>query len=583
MRQRRWMLTPENPQAGEFAAELGVSPVVAQILLNRGIDQKQRALSFMRPSLLELHAPNLMPGMEAASARLAEAIRGGEAIVVYGDYDVDGITGTAILWHAITLLGGKVSWYIPHRVEEGYGINGAAIGQICEQGAKLIISVDCGITAVDEVAEARRRGVDVIITDHHEWRADGVLPPASVLVHPRLPVGAGSYPNPHLCGSGVAMKLAWATGQRFAGGNGKVSTELREFLLNATSLAALATIADVVPLEGENRILTHFGLLGLKQCRINGVRTLLESAGLLSEKVDSYHVGFLLAPRLNAAGRMGRAAEAVELLTHATPERAREIAASLDQQNRLRQETEKKIVEEALKQIEALKLDAPERRAIVVGAEGWHAGVIGIVASRIVDRFYRPAIVVSLDGEGGHGSGRSVAGFHLAQALAEMGDLLEGSGGHEMAAGLRMKRENFESFRERFTEHVGQRLNPELLMGELRLEAKATLPQIDGGLVRQLQMLGPFGQGNPRPLLYCQDVELAGDANVVGRSGEHVQLRLRQGESLMKGIAFKFGKMAGELRRGRRIDIAVEPQLNTFNGRTSVEVQVLDIRLASGA
>ena len=576
---RRWNVLPKQEGAQALAGALGVSAIIGQILLNRGFSDVETARQFLHPSLLMLHDPALIEGMDKAAERIAAAVRAGEKIVIYGDYDVDGITATATLWHAITILGGIVDWYIPHRLDEGYGLNGQAITQICDAGAKLIISVDCGITAIYPVKVACARGVDVIVTDHHDWRPDGVLPDCVVVLHPRFPIGAATYPNPNLCGSGVAMKLAWAAGLKFSGGNGKVNAALRELLLNATSLAALATIADVVPLVGENRILAHFGLLGLKRSTLTGVKALLQSAGLLSGKVDSYDVGFRLAPRLNACGRMGHAADAVEMLTKATPARALEIAAFLEEQNRQRQDTEKQITAEALEQIERLGLGAEENHAIVVGAEGWHAGVIGIVASRIVDRYHRPAIVVSLAGEEGHGSGRSITGFHLANGLALMGDLLLGSGGHEMAAGLTLKATNFEAFRARFMEYAKSAISPELLQRELRLECEVMLSDITMAFAAELQKVGPFGPGNPRPIFCCRDVELAADANVVGKSGDHLQLRLRQGSHLMKGIAFGFGKMANELRRGTRVDLAIAPTINEYNGNRSVEVEVKDVRV----
>lgn len=580
MHTKRWRVLPRQPQAQEFARTLGIDPIIAQALLNRGITDADFARQFMHPSLLSLHDPSLLGNMARAAARVAQAVRSGEKIVIYGDYDVDGIAGTTILWHAIGMLGGNVDYYIPHRVDEGYGINCEAIDEICAGGAKLLISVDCGITAHEPAQLACDRGVDLIITDHHEPHPDGGLPKCFCILHPRMAAeNAKPYPNPNLCGAGVALKLAWACGQQFAGGNGKVKVELRQLLVNATSLAALATIADVVPLIGENRIITYFGLTAIKQCSLIGVQALLESAGLLNEKVDSYHVGFMLAPRLNACGRMGHAQEAVEMLTRATSERAREIATGLEQQNRERQATEKQILAQALAQITELKLDAEEHHAIVVGGEGWHAGVIGIVASRIVDRFHRPAIVVSLDGGEGHGSGRSIAGFHLANALCAMGDLLDGSGGHEMAAGLRVPVGRFDEFRTRFLQYARKTIAPELLMPELRIEAEVELSQITKPLVDELHRLGPFGHGNPKPILCCSDVELVQDPTVVGKTGDHLQLRIRQGQIVMKCIAFKFGRLAGQLRRGMHLDLAVEPTINTFNGYANVELDVKDLRV----
>src|ERR1700722_6376018 len=386
-RRKRWLIAETNPLAEELAARLKVSPLVSQILLNRGVSDPQACQDFLRPSLKCLHDPALLPGMTIAAQRIAKAIRDGEQIVVYGDYDVDGITATSILWHAVRVLGGAIRYYIPHRLEEGYGLNCDAVTEICDGGAKLIITVDCGITAIAPAAIARQRGVDLIITDHHDWHGSPPqLPDCFAIVHPRLPVPETSpYPNPHLCGAGVAFKLAWGIGMAMSGAN-RVSETFRNFLIDATALAALGTIADVVPLVGENRILAAFGLGGLKQRRLTGIRGLVESASLTGQTPDAYHVGFLLAPRLNASGRMGHAKLAVEMLTDASAERATEIALFLEEQNRERQKIERAILAQALEQATSLGYENENCRGIVLGAEGWHAGVIGIVASRIVER-----------------------------------------------------------------------------------------------------------------------------------------------------------------------------------------------------
>lgn len=573
---------PRHEAAGELGARLKVSPLIAQILLNRGVADPEECYRFLQPNLKSLHDPGLMQGMAAGAGRIARAIRDHEPIVVYGDYDVDGITGTAILWHAIRLLGGEVTCYTPHRLDEGYGLNSEAIGQICAGGAKVIVTVDCGITAVEPARVAKAAGVDLVITDHHDLprQADGAageLPDCFAIVHPRLPGPGEAYPNPHLCGSGVAFKLAWALGQAVAGG-GRVSEEFREFLIDAMSLAALGTIADVVPLLGENRILTHFGLRGICQSKMLGIKALLESTDS-TKKVDAYKVGFVLAPRLNACGRMGHANLAVEMLTSADAGKSLEIAKYLDTRNRERQTLERRIVAEAVAQVTELGLDGEGHRAIVVGAKGWHAGVNGIVASRLVDRFYRPAIVVSLDEGSGQGSGRSVAGFHLANALSAMSDFLEGSGGHEMAAGLRMRAEQFEPFREAFLAHAAENVALELLVPTLKLDVEAELGQITRGLVDEFEKLGPFGQGNPKPLFGCLDVELAGTPNRCGQSGDHLQLKVRQGEVMLKCIAFGMGDMAEKLRGGMRIDVAAEPSLNHYNGNTTVQLEVKDLRV----
>ncbi|HSV16191.1 MAG TPA: single-stranded-DNA-specific exonuclease RecJ [Tepidisphaeraceae bacterium] len=589
-RPKRWTIAETNPLAEELAARLKISTLVSQILLNRGMIEIQDCQDFLKPSLKCLHDPALLANLPAASQRIAKSIRDREKIVVYGDYDVDGITATSILWHAIRTLGGIVEYYIPHRLEEGYGLNAEAVAEICDGGAKLIVTVDCGVTALGPAKVARDRGVDLIITDHHEWHEQAaplttaddhepLLPQCYAIVHPRLPGANGQpYPNPSLCGAGVAFKLAWGIGTAMSGAN-RVNEEFRAFLLEATGLAALGTIADVVPLIGENRVLAAFGLSGLRQSRLTGIKALIESASLAGQALDAYHVGFLLAPRINASGRMGHAKLAVELLTEASPERATEIATFLEQQNRERQGIEKGILQQAIEQATALGYDNEDCRAIVLGAEGWHAGVIGIVASRIVDRFHRPTIMIALNNGHGQGSGRSVAGFHLARALEACSDHLDGYGGHEMAAGLKIDSTRFEGFRSAFCEYATRTLQPEQLVPELKVEAVAEIRQVSQALVTDLQRLGPFGHGNRRPVLCCRDVIIAAPPRRVGKSGDHLQLFVRQGMATMKCIAFNRGAWLDQLTPGTRVDLAVEPTLNEFNGRTSVEMEIKDLHL----
>ena len=360
-----------------------------------------------------------------------------------------------------------------------------------------------------------------------------------------------------------------------------MSDAFRSFLIDATALAALGTIADVVPLVGENRTLAHFGLGGLKQSKLVGVRALIASAGLTGQDLDSFDVGFRLGPRLNASGRMGHARLAVEMLTSADAAKAAEIAAFLESQNRDRQATEKQILEQAIGQVTDLKLDADGRCAIVLGHDQWHPGVIGIVASRIVERYHRPAIMVSLQNGHGQGSGRSIAGFHLARALQACTDCLEVHGGHEMAAGLKVRGDRFEEFRRRFCEHAASVIKPEQLVPELRLDAVADFQQFNEGLVRDLHRLGPFGPGNRRPVLCVRGVEVTLPARRVGRAGDHLQMQVRQGRNTLKCIAFNFGAMEPHLKPGTRVDLAVEPTLNEFNGRRNVELEVKDIRFPS--
>jgi single-stranded-DNA-specific exonuclease len=587
-RPKRWQIEPDHPQAVELAARLKISPIIAQALLHRGISQFEDAQAFLNPNLKTLAEPSLLPGLNQAAERIARAVRDQEKIVIYGDYDVDGITATTILWHAITLLGGKVESYIPHRIDEGYGLNAEALNQIIDNGAKLIVTVDCGITAVEPAKIPANRGIDLIITDHHEWHTapDGSpsLPDCRAIVHPRLPAepGAAPYPNPHLSGAGVAFKLAWGIGQA-AGGAARVSIPFRNFLVEATALAALGTIADVVPLIGENRVLAHFGLSGLMRTSQIGLRALIDSAHLNGRKLETYHVGFLLAPRLNACGRLGHAALAVEMLTTAGENRAREIATYLDEQNRARQALEKTILEQALEQIKTSGWDAPSQRGLVLAAEGWHPGVIGIVASRIVDRFRRPTVMIALAGGQGQGSARSVAGFHLAHALERCGEHLLAFGGHEMAAGLRIDSNRLNDFRKAFCEIAAENVTDEMLIPQLRIEGVAEIGQMTAGLVADMQRLGPFGHKNPRPLLCVKNAAVASAPRRVGKTAEHLQLVVKQQQRIIKCIAFGQAELIDRLDPGTQIDLAVEPTINEFNGRTSVELDVKDFQFCSTA
>jgi single-stranded-DNA-specific exonuclease len=581
-RAKRWKIAPPDRDAGELAARLKTSPLIGQILLNRGVRDPDAGRDFLAPSLKLLHDPSLIWNLTAAAERIAKAIRDKQRIAIYGDYDVDGITATSILWHAIKCLGGTAEFYIPHRIDEGYGLNPDAIAQLCDNGVQLIISVDCGVTAIEPALVARARGVDLIITDHHEWRhqegtTEPLLPDCHGVVHPRLGDQSPGYPNPHLCGAGVAFKLAWGIGLAMNGA-ARVSNEFREFLIDATALAALGTIADVVPLQGENRVLAHFGLGGLRKTRLNGLRALIESAGLTGQSLDSFDVGFRLAPRLNACGRMGHAQLAVEMLTSASAEKAKEIAAYLDTQNRARQAIEKQILEQAIEQVAANGWDADSQRALVLGAPDWHPGVIGIVASRIVERYHRPTVMLAINNGHAQGSARSVSGFHLARALQACHECLESHGGHEMAAGLKLESARVEEFRAAFCAHAGSEITDDMLIPEIKIDAVAELRQITLGLLGDLARLGPFGMGNRRPLFVCRKVAVVSPPRRVGKTSQHLQLQVRQADQCLKCIAFGQGDLAEKLPPGTLIDIAAEPSLNEYNGRTSVQLEIRDLQ-----
>jgi single-stranded-DNA-specific exonuclease len=589
---RRWdAASPDPDAAGELARHLKLSLPAAIVLLNRGFtpDHLDAARDYLRPQLNHLLDPATLPGCVDAAGRLAQAVRDDETIAIYGDYDVDGITASAILWHALVTLGHpakRIITYVPHRIDEGYGLNAAAIDELADAGATVVVTVDCGITAVEEATRAATRGVDLILTDHHEWRRDDAGEPdlpihAAGLVHPRLPSHGKPYGNEHLCGAGVAFKLAWQLGREVTG-KSKPGGAMRTFLIDAMALAALGTVADVAPLVGENRVIAKFGLGGLTHSRIDGLHALIESAGLDPDKVDSTDVGFKLAPRLNACGRMGHAKEAVEMLTVAMPGKARDIAGYLEKQNRQRQTVEKNVTKLAIELVRDHDWDAPDRSAIVVAGEGWHPGVVGIVASRLVEEFGRPAIVLSLDGETASGSGRGMEGFHLAHLLAGCDDLLETHGGHAMAAGLRCKSANLDVFRERFCELAGQ-ANPSTDRRRI-LKADAEIPvgQITRSLAEELARLGPFGAGNPRPVFVLNQLRLLA-ARAVGKTGDHLQLQVDDGTGKpLKGIAFGCGELALSLRPNDTLHVAATPSLNEWNGRVSVELEVKDLAFETG-
>ncbi len=569
---RKWIIPPPAIQCDSLAREWRVPPVVAQLLINRGFSSDQPCNGFLAPQLRDLHAPESLPGVAEASRRIADAVRAKRRIVLYGDYDVDGTTGVAILWHVLRLAGGDVSFYVPHRIDEGYGLNLDAVTALANEGAELIVSVDCGITACDIADSLTDRGVGLIITDHHTPHER--IPRAAAIVHPSV---GGSYPNPGLSGAGVAFKLAWAIAQQLCGSE-RVAPEYRDLLMEMLPLAALGTIADVVPLVGENRVITRHGLNMLPATRLAGLRALIESAGLGGGRINGYDVGFKLAPRINAAGRMGHARLAVELFTRADANRAREIALYLEDHNRSRQSTERKIVKQACERIEQENLAGDARRAIVLAAEGWHAGVIGIVAARIVGRYHRPAVLIALSNGEGQGSARSVQHFDLAAALAECGEHLLAHGGHAAAAGLRIATDRVDAFTEAFVGIANHRLTGEDMIPKLRLDAEVSLDAMTMPTAESIIGLGPFGVGNPKPVLATDWVELASEPRCVGSGSDHLQATFRQNGSQLRAIGFGLAREIDDLKQHRRCRVAFEPIINDFNGRRSVEMQIVDIQ-----
>lgn len=572
---KQWVIRPSDERSEQLAKSLNVSPLVAQVLINRGITDAQTATGFLRPKLTELIEPEQMPGIAPAIQRLKQAVINKEKITVYGDYDVDGITGVAILWQVLRLLGADVDYYIPHRIDEGYGLNAEAVRTLAESGSKLLVTVDCGVTALSSAELAEELGLALIITDHHQ--PGHALPKAVAIVHPAL---KEDYPNQDSAGAMVAFKLAWAVANEFNSGR-KLEPILREFMINATSLAAIGTVADIVELRGENRVLTSYGLKALPECGLCGIQALIEAAGLTGHQLDSFHIGFRLAPMLNAAGRMGHARLAVELLTSDSPVRSMQIAEYLKEQNNQRQQYERRIFKQAYEMIVERDFNHPDRKSIVLASENWHTGVIGIVASRIVDRFYRPTIMINAgDAENGiaQGSGRSIPGFCLLSAIKACSQRLVSFGGHKMAAGITIETDKIEQFAAEFEAYAKQNLNENDVSSKLHIDALTQLEQLRKETVSELQMLGPFGQGNPEPIFATKGVRLASPPRRVGSGGQHLKLSITDNTAAVRCIGFRFGRLEKKLLEQEFFNVAYQPQINTYNGNTNVEFVLADIQ-----
>jgi single-stranded-DNA-specific exonuclease len=573
---KTWHLRAHDEVAiGRLSQALNVSPIVAQLLLNRRLDGPEAARRFLDPTLKSLHEPEMLPGVVEAAERLHAAVQAGKSICVYGDYDVDGVTGTAILLQVLRLLNAKVEFHVPHRLEEGYGLNTEALRRIAQAGTHVVVTVDCGIASCAEAEEARRLGLELIITDHHEPKA--YLPEADVLVHPRLRNGA--YPFGHLSGSGVALKVAWALGKRVCGAD-RVTPEFRECLLDAVALAALGTVADVVPLHDENRILVRYGLLRLQKQPGEGLKALLQSAGLDGKAgLAAMDIGFSLAPRLNAAGRLGSARLAVELLTTPSPQRAIDLARFLEEQNKQRQSIERRILGEAHAMVEEDGMaDLP---ALVLASPKWHVGLIGIVAGRLVDSYGRPVLMIAVheDGASAQGSGRSVPGFKLHEALHACSEHLLSFGGHAAAAGFRLRPPHVPHFRDRFCDVAARHFGDGQPSRRLVIDAEVPLAALTQGLMDSLGCLEPYGSGNPEPLFLTGPLQVVGTPRRVGAGERHLSFRVRQQGKEMKGIAFGMGDRADDLMSAQgQCCVVFTPKINEWQGWRSVELEIRDFQ-----
>ena len=565
-----WDQAPcDEAAATALAAACDIDPVIARLLMLRGITAPDEATRFLSPALDQLHDPFSLTDLPVAVERLLGAIAGGERIAVHGDYDVDGVTSTVMLRRLLELLGADVVHFIPDRLRDGYGLEPAAIERLAGQDVNVIVSVDCGIRSAAAANRARELGVDLIITDHHE--PDAALPSALAVINPKRP--DCPYPDKNLAGVGVALKLVQALCQR---------TQHTRWLPGFIKLAALGTVADVVPLRGENRVIAKLGLEQLSQGRhTTGLRALLDTAGVLGQAVTSSHVAFRLAPRINAAGRMSTPDLATRLLLLTDDARHAEamgLAEQLEAENVRRQQEEAEILTAARRKVDT-DPDIGAHAMLVVWGQGWHRGVIGIVASKLVDAYRRPAIVVAVDGDTAYGSGRSISRFDLLGSLESCSDLFTKFGGHRHAAGLTMEAGRLKELRRRLTDYADTRLGPEDLAPRLRVDGHLPLSAITPAVVEGLRTMEPFGAGNPRPVFHTGAVELANGPRIM--KAKHLSMSMRQDARVFRAVAWRMADRADFVTQHRgALDVAFNLTENHYRGEHTVELSVADIRQA---
>ena len=567
----RWVVRAIDPALSEaLARELSMSSAACAVLVARGVTVAEQARAFLTPRLDDLHDPFLFKGMEKAARRVLQAVMRREKILIYGDYDVDGISSTALLYSLLKMVDARVSYHVPDRLSEGYGMKPARLLEAAREDVRLVVTVDCGISSVEEVRRAAGLGMDVVVTDHHE--PAGTLPEAVAVINPK--VAGSAYPFRELAGVGVAFKLAWAIAQSFSPSR-KVSQEFRTFLLESLALVALGTIADVVPLTGENRVFVKYGLKALESTVNPGLRALLDETGLAGRRLRTSHVAFRIAPRLNAAGRMGRADLGMQLLTTGSMQEAARVAAELERENRHRQRIESEIFSDAMEK--AAASGRAQDRVVVLARDGWHPGVTGIVASKLAEELRRPVILIALDGEIGKGSARSVADVHIYELLRNCSEKLIGFGGHAFAAGFEIHARDIEVFRMQMECHARQVVCEEVLRQRLEVDFCAPLENLTVGAVRELGRLEPYGEGNPEPVFASEGVVVAGKPHLVGRDGKHLSMLLRSGDAVFRAVGFGLGRILDRLGDLRDVSVAYVPFISSWGGTDTVELELRDL------
>ena len=576
MNQRIWK--ENRPDAGlqsMLARELEIHPITAAILIQRGICTVQDGRRFLQPSSRDLLDPFLLPDMDRAVERIRKAVRNRESVVIYGDYDVDGMTATALYYEWFSRQGCSVRYTIPHRIHEGYGLHLKAIRDLHDQNVKLLITADCGTTSVQEIRLARTLGLDVIVTDHHEvpTHRDG-WPPAYAMVNPKRP--DSKYVFDGLCTAGLAYKVI----QALNGESGEWEVENRTTPSNGLDLVALGTLADVSPVVGENRYLVSEGLKQLGQANRVGIRALKAAAGVDGQRIGCGTVGFILAPRINAVGRLADAHDGVRLLTTRSRQEADQIAANLEIWNRKRQRIEQSILEEVERQI-AQEVDLAKDPCIVLSSPRWHLGVIGIVASRVVERYGRPAVLIALDGEGlGRGSARSTPGFHLQQGLQACAEQLVQFGGHKQAAGLTIRKNEIPAFREKLSGVVLTTSSQKGFRSTLAVDAVVELEDLTFPLIRELERLRPHGIGNPEPTFVVQEA-MVFSPRVVGNN--HLKFKVRKhGTRTFDAIGFRMGNLADRVGNGQRVNLAFTPEVQEWRGEQRLQLRIKDLQPIKG-
>ena len=544
--------------------EYNIPEIIARAMINRGIDTVSKVRVFMDTDLRSMHDPFLLKGMKSAVEKILKAIENKDKICVYGDYDVDGITATAVMIRTLKRLGADAVYYIPNRIEEGYGLGNNSMDIIKELEVSLIITVDCGIRSNEVVDYAQAVGMEVIITDHHE--CEGELPKAYSILNPHQP--DCDYPYKGLAGVGVAFKLASALLSR---------KDIGDYAEELLDIVSIGTIADVVPLLDENRIIVKNGLGRIRKTANKGIKALLTVCGLSDKELNTYNVAFMIAPRINAAGRIADATECVELLLTDDEDKAVEIAERLDSDNRERQKIETDILKCAIAIIEET-LDTDKNRVLVLSNDNWHVGVIGIVASRLVDRYYLPAFVISQDGELGKGSARSIPGFNIFEAMSKHSSIFEKYGGHEMAAGFTILTERIDELRDCMNKEAEKIMGMDKPIPEVFVDYKLMPTDITLDTVRQLKLMEPFGTGNTSPVFVYRDLMVT-SSRAVGNESKHLSLRVNDGINEIKCIAYNFGSMQKLLSFGSKIDIICTVENNIWNGMENVQLNIKDIKL----